>query len=178
MLISMRESKVLDTFGKRVRALRHNMTQDELRAAMEEHGATVSQSHWSYLERGDKLPLADIVVAAAKVLGTTTDYLLLMTDNPDLPRDDAGGISEEAEAVANLVDAMTPEQRATAVAIVRALYAQTHASPATRRYDLLSAKLIESGTEEEIEETNGWLRNHIDIWRWRLRGGTFGASRK
>ncbi len=52
------------------------------RIGLHEAGVRLRQSYLSQLERGDKTPTGEIVAGIAKVLNTTTDYLLLMNDDP------------------------------------------------------------------------------------------------
>lgn len=77
----------LDTVGKRIRILRQDLglNQGELVNALEKQGIEVGRSYISELERTDKVPSGTVLAGLAKVLGTTTDYLLMLTDDPILP---------------------------------------------------------------------------------------------
>lgn len=76
-----------NTFGKRVRILREDMglTQEQVVSRLAEYGVKTRQSYLSELERTDKTPLGDMVAALAKVFNTTSDYLLLLNDDPSPP---------------------------------------------------------------------------------------------
>ena len=77
----------LDTVGKRIRILRQDLglNQGELVNALEKQGIEVGRSYISELERTDKVPSGTVLAGLAKVLGTTTDYLLMLTDDPVMP---------------------------------------------------------------------------------------------
>ena len=107
---------VLSTTGSRIRALRErpelDMSQDELARRLE-----VSNAFLSEIERDKKKPPLGMVIRLAKILGTTTDYLLLLTDIPDAPTFSVApetangatyGISTEADEEARIIDAMPP----------------------------------------------------------------------
>lgn len=70
--------------GKRIRALRtdRDMNQKELMLELKTHGVDVGPSFISQLESNTKQPSLEMLTALAKVLGTTTDYLLMLTDDP------------------------------------------------------------------------------------------------
>jgi len=71
---------LLDTLGKRIKALRADsgMSQKELARRVR-----TAQSHLSEVE-ADGVPRVsgELLVRIASALGTTTDYLLLLTDDP------------------------------------------------------------------------------------------------
>lgn len=100
--------KLLNTTGRRIRALREqediNMNQDELARRL-----NVSNAFLSDIERDKKkLPLG-MVIELARILRTTTDYLLLLTDVADVPPPPASTpapYSAEAEAAARLLDSI------------------------------------------------------------------------
>lgn len=72
--------------GGRVRQLRESvlMNQSGLATAIaKEVGKTdFTQGSISAIERGDRLPSVPVLVALAKILETSTDYLLGLTDDP------------------------------------------------------------------------------------------------
>jgi transcriptional regulator with XRE-family HTH domain len=120
---------VLSTTGSRIRALRErpelDMSQDELARRL-----SVSNAFLSEIERDKKKPPLGMVIRLAKFLGTTTDYLLLLTDIPDVPTFSVApetangatyGISPEADEVARIIDAMSPDTRSFALHMARAL---------------------------------------------------------
>ena len=74
-----------ETFGLRLRSLRQerNLRQVELAAQMEErYGVVISSSYLSELERSEKRPSPEVIAAIARVLDTSTDFLLALTDDP------------------------------------------------------------------------------------------------
>jgi transcriptional regulator with XRE-family HTH domain len=76
--------RVLNTFGKREKALRDDvgMTQEELIAEMDRRfGIKVSQGYLSKLENSSAFPGGEMVAVFARALRTTSDYLLLLTDD-------------------------------------------------------------------------------------------------
>lgn len=74
---------LLDTTGKRVKELRrhHGWTQQELAERVTALGATASNSHISIIEAGHRKPSMAVLTALARALGTTTDYLTLLSDD-------------------------------------------------------------------------------------------------
>jgi transcriptional regulator with XRE-family HTH domain len=77
----------LDLFGstgKRIKALRtsRDINQKELVAALKKQGVDVGPSFISQVESNRKQPPLELLVGLAKVLGTTTDYLLMVTNDP------------------------------------------------------------------------------------------------
>lgn len=90
----------LDTVGKRIRILRQDLdlNQVELVTALEKHGIAVGRSYISELERSDKVPSGTVLAGLARVLGTTTDYLLLLTDDPNPPHEQEEQHIEDALA--------------------------------------------------------------------------------
>jgi transcriptional regulator with XRE-family HTH domain len=101
-----------NTFGKRVRILREDMglTQDDVINRLAEQGIKMRQSYLSELERTDKTPTGDMVAGLAKVFNTTTDYLLLLNDDPSPPTPvqqqmlDLARSEKERELLEELVD--------------------------------------------------------------------------
>lgn len=117
----------LDTFGKRIRALRQdqNMSQIELRDRMEkECGVNIGATYISELERKGITPSLEVAAAMARVLGVTLDYLgMLIDDATSYKREEdaVSYISAEADQVAQLVDSMSADQRAILVDLARNL---------------------------------------------------------
>ena len=75
-----------DTVGKRIRLLRQDLdlNQATLVNELKKQGVEIGSSYISELERTDKVPSGTVLAGLAKVLGTTTDYLLMLTDDPGL----------------------------------------------------------------------------------------------
>ena len=101
-----------NTFGKRVRILREDMglTQEDVINRLASQGIKMRQSYLSELERTDKTPTGDMVAGLAKVFNTTTDYLLLLNDDPSPPTPvqqqmlDLARNEKERELLEELVD--------------------------------------------------------------------------
>jgi transcriptional regulator with XRE-family HTH domain len=126
--IRMMDKKFLNTFGKRVYHLRKDAgysTQLAFLAALEAAtGIKFSQGRWSEIENGEDIPNPKVVAASADLLNTTADFLLLRTDDPFPPGEEArpAYITPEAEQVATMVDEIRSElRRAEVVEIVRAM---------------------------------------------------------
>lgn len=79
----------LDTVGKRIRILRQDLglNQAELVNHLEKQGIEVGRSYISELERTSKVPSGTVLAGLARVLNTTTDYLLLLSEDPNLPQE-------------------------------------------------------------------------------------------
>lgn len=88
---------LLNSTGKRIKLLRHDLdlTQEELRRRLHLAGVDIHQSYISSLERSNSLPSGEVLAGLAKVLGTTADYLLLLSDDPLIP----GEPDEDARTV-------------------------------------------------------------------------------
>jgi len=71
----------------KLKKLRHdiNMTQQEVADKLE-----VSQVTYSRYEAGSRVPDRDMTIALAKFFNCTTDYLLGLTDEPNLVHYDTG----------------------------------------------------------------------------------------
>ena len=105
----------LGTIGERITALRKPAGYKTQRALATRLG--VSDAFLSDIVRGIKYPSLDMLCTLAGLLNTTTDYLLLRTDNPDVPgvapleTGDPIYFSPEADEIARIVDALQPETR-------------------------------------------------------------------
>jgi len=93
-------SRFANSPGKRIKLLRQDMgmTQGELvERLLNDEGVEVGQSYISEIERSDQvktlpngkrvywLPGGNLLNALAGVLHTTTDYICMRTDDPNLP---------------------------------------------------------------------------------------------
>lgn len=76
----------LNTVGKRIRWLRQGleMNQGDLSYALKGVGVEIGSSYVSELERSNRIPSGEVLAGLAKVLGCTTDYLLMLTDESDI----------------------------------------------------------------------------------------------
>jgi transcriptional regulator with XRE-family HTH domain len=115
----------LETLGERVTALRKPAgyrTQRALAVRLD-----VSDAFLSDIVRGVKNPSLEMLCELAGLLRTTTDYLLLRTDDPDVPgvrpleNGDPVYFSPEADEVARIIDALPPETRQYVLYMVRAM---------------------------------------------------------
>lgn len=88
--------RFLNTPGKRIRVLREDlgMSQAELVEQLAARGVAIGRSNLSRIENADQPPSGELIAALAGVLGTSADYLLLLSDDA-LPERD---VSEEDEA--------------------------------------------------------------------------------
>lgn len=141
LAVARMEGMALSLFnstGKRVRALRtdKDLNQTQLAAELQKRGIEVGRSFVSQVEGGFKQPPLDMLVALAKILGTTTDYLLLLTDDPMPARSteaqiviDVASRSERAllEDWVDLMQDVEPERRKSILDAVRLLVGPTKA---------------------------------------------------
>jgi transcriptional regulator with XRE-family HTH domain len=83
------QRKLLATTGKRLQVLREDLgiNQKELAHELGKMGISVDRSHIANIENNNRNPSLDLLTALAKALGTTTDYLLLLTDDPSPPNE-------------------------------------------------------------------------------------------
>lgn len=77
---------MLNTFGQRLRLVRQarGVNQTDLVKALEEkHGIEIGRSYISTLEQSKvgKMPNGEVIAGLAKELGTTSDFLLLLSDD-------------------------------------------------------------------------------------------------
>lgn len=149
----------LRTFGKRARLLRQDLhiTQKGLAKLLEEHGVFVQNTWVSELEGSEenRFPSVDVVVAFAKALGTTTDFLLMLSDDPLPPKNQhqATHLSDEAEEAARIIDDMPPKWRERVIDVVRRTnedYAE-HSRQNEAIFTLLESIEKKLGPEAKIE---------------------------
>ncbi len=78
---------MLDTFGKRLRFLRidRDIRQKDLADALRRRGVSVGQGYISVLEASKKnrMPNGEVIAGLAQDLQTTSDFLLLLSNDPD-----------------------------------------------------------------------------------------------
>jgi transcriptional regulator with XRE-family HTH domain len=84
---TMTIDRLFNTMGKRIHILRKDrgMSQTEMAERMGEYSQRIEPSYLSQIERGDKVPSLAVFEAIVIVLEASADYLLLLTDEPDLP---------------------------------------------------------------------------------------------
>ncbi len=97
----------LNTTGKRVRILRQDlrMNQGTLIHELGKQGIEIGQTYISKIENNDVVPSGRVIAGLAQVLQTTTDYLLLLTDDPLRP-------GEEEEPEEDQPEPLSPEMQA------------------------------------------------------------------
>ena len=80
-----------NTTGKRIRLLRQDLdlTQEELTRRLQLDGVSIGRSYISVLERSDKMPSGEVLAGLARALKTTTDYLLLRTEDAAQPEEES-----------------------------------------------------------------------------------------
>lgn len=111
---------LLNTPGKRVNRLREDLGLRQVDLAQT---VGVRQNYISAIEVGTAMPNADIMAKIAKALGTTLDFIMMLSDDP-LPAKDAQQptrLADEAEEAANIIDAMPPKWRTRVIEAVRRL---------------------------------------------------------
>lgn len=101
-------TELLNTTGKRVERLRkdRHWTQKQLSAA-----ADVRQSYISGIENDTASPSAEIMARVAKALGTSLDFLVMISDNPVVKEDsEPEFFSPEADEAARIIDGIKSQE--------------------------------------------------------------------
>jgi len=102
--------------GVRVRRLRESISMNQsglAKAIAREIGREdFTQGSISAIERGDRLPSVPVLIALAKVLETSTDYLLGLTDNPNPVND----VDDQAIAIMDLETRQTLQELSNIIA--------------------------------------------------------------
>lgn len=101
------------------------MNQTELAQHMGRYGNAVTPSYISQIEKGDKIPSVDVLVAMARALDTSADYLLMLSDDPRRPGsaiETMQYFSPEADFIAKQVDAMPADARQFAAAFMQQFF--------------------------------------------------------
>lgn len=149
----------LNSLSKRVRVLRDDLglSQGELSVATK---GELSQSMISKIERGIATPGATGVAALARALKTSTDFLLLLTDNPAPPAfiDDeeplllreGGGVYGIESGVEPLFRLLSPLRQAEVLDMMRWMLTQD--DPAYRVHEIMRMVRLadDAGLVEEI----------------------------
>ncbi|MEM6282988.1 MAG: helix-turn-helix transcriptional regulator [Chloroflexota bacterium] len=106
--------------GKRLRELRRavGLNQDELG---EKIGASYQQI--SRIERGESNPTPETLVALAQVFNVSADYLLGLSDEPNLLPET---LTEEERALILLFRAQDDESRWRGMRVLRALWSESN----------------------------------------------------
>lgn len=111
----MKTAELLNTTGKRIRALRgrKGITQTELAEILD-----VAPSYVSQMESDKRLPAVENLIKLANMLDCTTDHILMLSDDvtPDVAQ--ASYSTPEAKQAAELIDSLPEQQRAFCVELV------------------------------------------------------------
>lgn len=112
------------TFGKRARLLRQERgwTQIQMSEELEKNGVSAKSAWISELENADenKFPSIDVMIAYAKVFNVPTDFLLLLSDNPEKPNGSHElHWSPEVDEAGGIIDALPPDWRVEALGAVK-----------------------------------------------------------
>lgn len=121
------------------------------------YGINITPSHLSLVEKNKRNVSVDLLVALARLLETSTDYLLVMTDDPTPPdkRDIVPYLSREADDMAQLMDSLPAETRRMLLAAAHAWVQHERQRISDEYVALLSAIERSVGREKrrEIEAT-------------------------
>ena len=85
----MNDGQLFPSLGERIVKLRGDYcwTQSDLIRRVRELGDHVARSTISRIENNERNPSPELLATLARALGTSTDYLLMLTDNPVPPND-------------------------------------------------------------------------------------------
>jgi transcriptional regulator with XRE-family HTH domain len=143
----------LKTFGERLFWARRSyakITQQELRDKMSAaYGIDIGRNYISQIETDEGAkPAFEVARAMAGTLGISLDFLAGFTENhvPAQGEETTPNyFSAEADEVAQLVDAMLPEQRLVVLNVAR-----TIVSPTTRQRDRALARDVLDSVEQQL----------------------------
>lgn len=152
----------LDTFGKRIRALRQEKewSQIELRDEIKKRADfEIGETYISELERTSKMPSLEVATAIAKTLDVSLDYLGFLVDDSSLSYrrvQPPTYFSNEADEIARLVDGMSPAQRGVLIQIAQdmAAMANDRKRRQAEQRDILDSIERELGRDARIAYEN------------------------
>ena len=84
MLVVMKQQdEMLRSFGRRFQLLRQDkdLSQTAIAAMLQGYGISITASHLSLVEKNKRNVSVDLLVALARLLETSTDYLLVLIGN-------------------------------------------------------------------------------------------------
>lgn len=141
-----------ETTGQRIHWLRRytlKMKQKDFAAAL-----GTSQGFMSEIESDKKEAGNTLLAKIADTLHTTTDYLLLRTDDPTSPDDKAPTFfSPEAERAARIVDNLYPDERGRAIAALEEIRQEHDADVARQKlFDYLFGLIRDLGGPEYVTQ--------------------------
>jgi transcriptional regulator with XRE-family HTH domain len=107
--------------AERRRAL--DMSQEDLAGVVNTHQRQISR-----YETGQNDPTADVLVALAQALNTSTDWLVGLTDNPERPLRGITDLDEIEREVITILRSVPITEKRKAPQILRAVWQQTKAA--------------------------------------------------
>lgn len=168
IIVDMAIDSFFDTMGKRVRILRDDrkMNQTEMANRMGQFGQKVDPSYLSQIERGDKMPSLPVFKAIVQVLESTADYLLLLTDDPEVPEaKETDTWSETTLSIMDIVDVLPDAKRQEILSVVQAMAAyapkeesalgQEPTESTRKMYDLLSGNGVGDAPQPKKRRVKG-----------------------
>lgn len=114
----------LNTTGKRILFLRNDndWSLEVLASKMEPYyGKLISTGYLSSVEKGQKQPGASVIRALSKAFNVSSDYLLLLSDTEHPLTRESSFLFPESDEAGEIVDKMSLEYRAEALAAIKAL---------------------------------------------------------
>jgi transcriptional regulator with XRE-family HTH domain len=159
----------LSTYGRRVRFLREqrDMLQKELREALIASGNPMSAGYSSGLENGDQQPTGEIIAATARILGTSTDFLLMMTDDPTPVAERRAEVYQSAEMAeaAQLIDGMDKPHRDLCMSVLCQVSDLNRAKNSINQYralaEVMFMEIEKSGGEDALSKTLTMLESRL-----------------
>ena len=85
MIASMsKQDDMLKSFGRRFQLLRQekDLSQTAIAAMLQSYGVNITASHLSLVKKNKRNVSIDLLVALARLLETSTDYLLVLMRTP------------------------------------------------------------------------------------------------
>jgi transcriptional regulator with XRE-family HTH domain len=168
--------------GMNIKQLRkdRSLSQDAFASLLRKAtGEDVSQGHISAIERGAKLPSVPLLIAMADFFEVSIDVLVGRPEYEKIA-DEELYFSEEAEEAARSIDAMTPERRQDALAVVRALMPHDGGQiPKARQWDLIINAIYDEHGEagvRAIEQKLNAARRELSSGRDSASPSSFGRS--
>ena len=164
MIASMsKQDDMLKSFGRRFQLLRQekDLSQTAIAAMLQSYGITITPSHLSLVEKNKRNVSVDLLVALARLLETSTDYLLVLTDDPSPPDkvDIVPYLSREADDMAQFMDSLPPETRRVLLAAAHAWVQHERQRISDEWVSLLAAIEKSVGREKRREIEAALLRD-------------------
>ena len=114
----------MKTTGGRIQLLRDDLdlTKTALAERVNDQGVSLDRSYITRIEKTGRAPSGEIVAALAKVLGTSTDFLLMLTDDSAPPKDEEEELEEKLRILRDPAsEYITGERIAEAIELFEAL---------------------------------------------------------